>query len=513
MRASAIRGSFWALITACTLAFPSCSKNSAPKASKSSSGQVLRIAVEQAPASLDPAAATGNLSCLVINLLYDGLMRTGPDGEPVPALAKEINVSEDYKTYIFTLKDTKWSNGDPVTASHFIYAWKRAILATAGTEYAETLEAIRNTRDIRLGLLPIDEIGLYAPDTHTLVVALEHPAPYFLELTTLPLLKPVHPSSTLFDDPSQLIVNGPFQVHSWNAGERLSFTRNPKHWESEQVSLAQVDIAIEPDTASRQQMFRSQKVDWTGEPSSGVYMFVINTQEAPFSNRHFRKALGLALNRKALLQEMDDNSKRASRRFVPVGMDHASPYTYFNDDDLERARHLFDKAMQELQTTADALEPIVLTTSLDKKDQKIAEQIRKQWNQAFGIIAKVETLDADAYQQRLATRKYQVAHLSSPSLLSDPLVLLQRFEQGNNRRNPTGWEKVEYSQLLKQARHTADLDRRTQLLRQAEAVLIEEMPVIPLFYGTQSFKQSPQLEDVTVSKQGFPDFKWAKFVR
>jgi oligopeptide transport system substrate-binding protein len=190
-------------------------------------------------------------------MLHEGLMIRSLDGKLEKGLAKDHTVSEDKLTYIFNLKDTNWSNGDPVTAHDFEYSWKKAI---SSHHYGAILfSPIKNAALCQEGECGREELGVRALDEHTLEVILEHPTPYFLELTACVNFSPVNGKD-------KRLTNGPFVIKEWNIGKSLLLEKNPYYWGASEVNLPGVDIKVIREQTVRHEFFEKGLIDWMGDP-------------------------------------------------------------------------------------------------------------------------------------------------------------------------------------------------------------------------------------------------------
>lgn len=269
--------------------------------------------------SLDPRISTEAPSKHIMNMLYEGLMRVGPDGEIIPGIAESVTISEDQTVYTFHLRDSLWSNGDPVTAYDFEYAWKKSVTPEHARQGAFTFYTIKNVAACLEKKMGVEEVGICALDEKTLEVKLEHPAPYFLHLCTCTTYSPIHKETDL-KHPSwhnsvnkHLVTNGPFLLTGWKKNVEICLEKNPYYWDAEEVQIGGVEVQVVTDANTQFFLFQKGKLDWIGQPfnnlpndiivncyennrlelsdSSEVFWFFLNTEKPLFNNKNFRKAL------------------------------------------------------------------------------------------------------------------------------------------------------------------------------------------------------------------------------
>ncbi len=230
----------------------------------------LEISFFRELASLDPCFAHNYPGSIVVKMTYEGLMRRGFNGELVPGVAESYEVSPDHKTYTFHLRPSKWSNGDKVTAHDFEYSWKRIINPALPTTGTLNFYPIKNVEAIVKNEKKLEEVGIRAIDENTLVVELEHPAPYFLESTACASYAPMHQMAAR-------VSNGPFMVQEWREGQSLTLLKNPNYWDEEKVRLPGIHVQMIVDSMTNLLLYKKGNLDWVGKPLSGIPFEAIPT--------------------------------------------------------------------------------------------------------------------------------------------------------------------------------------------------------------------------------------------
>lgn len=502
--------------------------------SKDSESNTLKISTPEDAETLDPRQVRNLPTVIVINMFYEGLMKTGSDGKPQMAIAESLEISPDLKTYTFKLRDATWSNGDPITAKDFEESWKSILEPSFPAPNAYQLYVIKGAKEAKEGLLALEEVGITAKDSKTLVVELENPTPFFDELVSSYFYHPVHStwreSKAAANDPTKMIGNGPFMLKDIKPHHELRAVKNPNYWDKDAVQLSGISV-MKMDDNTAMQLFENGNLDWTGSPmgfiptdaisalkkqgmlktreGAGTYMFRLNTQQPPFDNANMRKAFSLAVNRKAIVEHVTEGNQQPALGFVPPNVG-AEKTSYFQDGDLTTAKELFKTALQEMGIRPEQLPPIVITYAQSERSHRVAQAVQQQWNNAFGIQVQLQSGESKFVSDKIRKLDYQIASGSWFADYNDPINFLEIFKFKGNRTNQTAWENPDYVNLLDQSGWTADREQRFAILNKAEQLLIQEMPIIPLYYSTFLYTKSPKLDGVYFSSLGHLDFKHAK---
>ena len=511
--------------------FASCHKQPAP------SPKTLRVNVETEPVTLDPRRARDLNAITMCRALFEGLARISRDGENELAIASKMDVSDNQHRYVFHLREAYWSNGDPVTSYDFARSWKMILSPQFPTDIAYQLYLIKNGRQVKAGELGLEHLGISTPDPKTLIVELEQPTPYFLDVCAMPSYFPVPQIAEMLPEwalhETTFVGNGPFLLKSWNHTDEIRVNKNPRYWEEKRVSLEEIEfIMVSSDTELR--MFEEGKLDWAGSPLStlpvdavkhlkenkslkispfsATYFYRVNTGEMlggkknPLSNCSFRKALAKAIDREAITKHVLQGGQKPARSLVPpeLGLFGSG---YFSDQNQEEARALLAKALEELHMKQ--LEPIVISFSSSERNKALSQAIQKQWEQVLGIAVELKAVEAKAFFQEIKDRAFQLAAGSWVADFNDPVNFLEVFKFKEKSTNNTNWEDPRYIDLLDRSAVCKDSSERKQLLREAEEILMEQMPILPIFHFALNYLQQEGVEDVILSPIGQIDFRWA----
>lgn len=514
------------------LLFCGCSSDPAP--SHSTKNHVARIAVTDDPTSLDPRFVRDLPSTTIMHMLFEGLMTTSPDGALTPGIAESVSVSEDQKTYTFHLRPSVWADGMPLTSEDFVATWRSILTPSVPAPNAYQLYLIKGAKAAKEGRASVEAIGVQAPDPSTLVVELEYPASYFLEMTSCHFFHPVHPTARALVDkmpPEQTIGNGPFRLKTWTRRSELSLSKNPHYWNADDVALDGIALQV-LDEHTALQLFKAQQLDWAGSPLStlpqdavaalkqqntlkimpgaGTHWFRININKPPFTNEKIRRAFALAIDRKAIVNHITQGNQQPAIGIIPP-LFGTSPYRGYEDHDVATARTLFEMGLKEEALSKGALPKIQLSYASNDRNHKIAQAVQQQWNQTFGIEVLLDGNESHVHLDKMKHGQYSISMGSWYADIRDPINFLELFYAKDNPTNQTFWQSDAYRGLLDEAALESDAKKRLALLANAETVLLEAMPVLPIFYSAYNYLKNEQLEDVYFSPLGYLDFKHAQF--
>lgn len=495
----------------------------------------LRLSISDDPATIDPRVARDLNSITAIRMLFEGLMRPSLDGSLQPGIAESVEVSEDLKRYVFHLREAYWSNGDSVTAHDFEYAWKTILTPSFPAPNAYQLYLIKGARDAKEGKKSLTDVGIDAVNAKTLIVELEESCPYFLELTAFHAFFPVNrkldeQKSRWSEDAIQEVIgNGPFSIHQWKRHNLFAVKKNPLYWDCEQVKLDSIKIyVLEENTAL--QLFESGGLEWAGSPLSlipadavptlkqngqleialatGTQWLRFNTAKSPLDHSKIRKALSYAIDRNAIVANITQGNQIPATGIVPPQLGICQE-PYFADHNVELAKQLFMEALEELELSNEVFPVIQLQYPTNDRSHKIAQALQQQWQTILPIEVKLLSTEGKVLYSNVSQGDYQIALGSWFADFRDPMNFLEIFKSRMQPTNSTQWEDQNYTGLLEASSKEKDPSRRRLLLNQAESVLMEQMPVAPLFHYTFTYVKKPGVNGVLVSDLGFMDFKYA----
>ena len=494
--------------------------------------KTLRISYAEIPKAMDPRNGGHEYRSSLLRCLFEGLMRYDKHGELAPAIAESVASSYDHKEYTFFLRESFWSNGMKVTAHDFAYSWKKSLSQSFYTPYAFFFYPIKNAKKAKEGQMPLSEVGIEVIDERTLRVSLEAPTPYFLGLTAHILYAPIpHKVEEKYpnwssEEGARFVCNGPFCLQKLQPNVRCELEKNPYYWDAKNIMLDEIKaFQTLPQTAY--EMFQDDEIDWLGRPSRewesyfakeandemgigplcGVSWYTLNTQKFPFNHQKIRKAFALAINRREAIRQLPGQGYVPATSPLPLA--HAQHMeTGFPDSKQERAKELFQEALEELNLTHETFPSVSFIYVKEEIREVQAKVFQKQWKEVLGVDCQLEGYDWTTFFPKLTQGDYQIGGISWVSWINDPIYTLNSFRNPANRVNFASWEDKGFQSILAQASHEICPKKRLQLFAKAEEILIDQVPVIPIFCEMQSFITKQCVEVPQTSELGHLDFRW-----
>ncbi len=481
---------------------------------------VLRRANGAEPETLDPHRAQSSNASHIIRDLYDSLVTAAPDGTLIPGAAERWDISPDGRTYVFTLRaNGRWSNGEPLTASDFVYGLRRCVSPATGSAYAEILKPIENAEAIVAGKQPPDALGALAMDERTLIIQLKAPTPYFLGLLAHTSSFPAHRKSVeqhgdQFTRPGKHVTNGAYRIKEWVTSSHILLERNPYYWNDANTHIDYVRYLPIENADSEFKRYLAGEVDWTGGvpiprleavrkylkdqfhvfPTLGVYYYGMNVERAPFKNNpKLRKALALAIDRRILVEKVTRGGEIPAYAWVPPGVHNYEQQRvewmdWPREKQLAEARRLY----QESGYAND--EPLELRYNTLEGHKKIAVAIAYMWKKALGVRVRLINEEWKVFLQNVQLKKItQVYRLGWFGDYDDANTFMELM-YSRFGLNGTGYLSAEYDSLVDQASFEADPARRRALLQAAERQLLEDLPIIPLYHYVNKHLLKPYVK-------------------
>ncbi|AEM74154.1 peptide ABC transporter substrate-binding protein [Caldicellulosiruptor acetigenus] len=508
-------------------------------AEAASSKQVFTYINGAEPRYLDPALNTAADAANIIINVFEGLTRVNVKGETVPGMAEKWTVSKDGLTYTFYIrKNAKWSDGKPVTAYDFEYAWKRALDPKTASEYAYQLYYIKNGQKFNEGKAKASDVGVKALNERTLRVTLEAPTPYFLDLTNFPTYFPVRKDivekygDKWATNPKTYIGNGSFIMTKWVHNSYIEFKKNPNYWDAKSITLEKIVYKLSEDTKANLMAYEAGQVDGadtvpTDEvprlirekklkiwPLLGTYYYDVNCGKKPFDNKKVRQALSLAIDRTRITEILKAGQKPATG-FIPYGIKGLSKDFRLEGGsylpvraDLEKAKKLLAEAGYP---NGKGFPEIEIIYNTDENHKKVAEAIQNMWQQ-LGIKVKLSNMDWKVLLERRHKKDYMVARDGWLGDYKDPMTFLDLFTSYSGNNN-TGWSNKKYDELIDKAKRTSDRKQRMQYMLQAEKILMEDYAIIPIYFYVKTNVIRDYVKNYYISPLGFNYFMYAKIVK
>lgn len=476
------------------------------------------------PETLDPGLMNGSIEGHIAFNLFEGLTRFDPKTlEPLPGVATNWRVSDDGLEWTFFLRKTaRWSDGRPLTSHDFAWSWIRLLAPQTAARYASFLFLIKNAEAYNLGSLTNQqEIGIRCPDDHTLVVTLVRPAPYFAFMAAFYVTMPVPRHSierhgSRWTAPGNLVSNGPFVLATWQMHRKIELVKNPQYHEADQVFLKKIIFLPIEDTGTVLNLYRRGDIDllfdvplelyswlrtrrdFSTTPGWGVYYYKFNISRKPLDDVRVRRALSLAIDRKRLTSDLLGQGQVPAFSFTPpIPGVYAPPEGTGYDPDT--ARRLLAEAGYPDGNGFPPVQILYNTIATDFH-KHVAEVLQAMWKQELGIHLGLEIQEWKTYLKSIENREYDIARAGWVGDFPDPGTFLDLFLQPDGNNN-TGWTHADYSKHVVNALSDKDQASRMRSFYRAESVLMDELPVMPVFFYAFSMLKKPWIEGVYENQQ------------
>lgn len=515
------------------------SSSSDGKKDSGSKAKEINLAIASEPPSLHPQLATDTTSSAILINVLEGLTVSDIDGKPTPGMAEDWTISEDKKTYTFKLRDAKWSNGDPVVAGDFEYSWKWALNPENLSEYASIFYPIKGAQAYNEGKGSIDAVGIKAEDDKTLVVTLENPTPYFLELTGFKTYLPVNQKVTeankewYTDAGENFVTNGPYKLSDWKHNESIVLAKNADYWDASNVDVDTVNIDMVEKEATVATKYKGGELDYIGAPfqtvdlnaidefkkdkslrikdTASIYWYKFNTKDKIMSNANIRKALTLAIDRQKLIDNVTKGEQKPATGMIPVAVPNfEDDRGYMKDNDVDGAKAALEAGMKELGIKDPKDIQVNISFNTSEAHAAIAQYIQEEWKTKLGITSQLDNSEWQVYLEKVNTGDYQAARMGWVADYLDAYTFLEMFDTAKNGNNDTSWENAEYKGFLDKAIAEVDEAKRLDYLKQAEAVIMKELPVAPIYYYTNLSVVKDNIENLDPNPTGDIHLKYVK---
>lgn len=511
----------------------------------------LKVCVGPEPDSIDPAYNEAVDGATMLIHAFAGITKLDKNGVPQPDMAKEVKVSTDLLTYTITLRDgLKWSDGKALVAQDFIYAWQRAIDPKNATTYGYMLGNIKGVNDI-IAAKPdskydLNSIGAKATDDKTIVITLDAPTSYFMEILAFPTLFPVRKdivegNDKWATDPKTYISNGPYRMKSWVTKSEIVFEKNPNYYDAKSIGPDTIRFVLMDDDNAILAAFKSGGImfadsfpndeidalrstpEFNLASQLGTYYVGFNCTKAPFDNVKVRQALSLAIDRNFIVEKIGKAGQLPAGAYVPVGMTDGDPTKEFRTvggdyysvkaadyaANVTKAKALLSEAGYPDGKGFPKFEYMFNTSTGNKL---IAEALQNMWKTTLGVDC---TLVEQEWGVFLTTRQngaYQVARNGWLADYNDPITFLDMWVTGGGN-NDSKWSNKDYDALIAGVKASGDRIKRYADMHKAEDILMKEAPVAPIYYYVDMFLKSTKLNGFYSSPLGFKYFMYASIAK
>lgn len=477
------------------------------------------------PETLDLHLATGQPEHHIYSSLFEGLVAPSPENPDAngPGAAASWEHSPDFVTWTFHLQPAgKWSDGRPVTAADFVYSYQRMLTPALAADYASMLYPLANAEEFNKGeFTDFSKVGVRALDDHTLQLTLKGPTPYLPSMLKHYSWFPVPRQAierfgkmadrdTKWTRPGNLVGNGPFRLKEWRFTHSITVDRNPHYWDAAAVKLNEIAFIPIPNAGTEDRAFNdgqlhvtqtvpldkvpvyrtSRPDEYHEDPLLSVYFYRCNVTRPPFSDRRVRRALALAIDRESLIKNVLRAGQKPALGFTPPGCGegYATPMVLRFDPD--EARRLLAEAGFPDGRGFPKFEILINTMEAHRI---IAEAIMAMWKQHLDLPVTVLNQDWGVYLKSQRELDYSVCRAGWVGDYLDPFTFLSIWRTGDGNNN-TGWSSPRYDELMTKSSLEGDPARRMAMLREAEELLLDAAPVLPIYWYVHSYMMKPEVK-------------------
>ena len=504
----------FAILLVSILSLAACSDGNQQTADES----MLHRGIGEEPESLDIHKSRSSQAGHVQRDLGEGMVGYTPNGDVRAAAAEDWVISEDGTEYTFALRpDARWSNGDPVTAQDFVYSYQRLVDPESAAFYVQSVGDIVNAAAIIAGELPPSALGVEAIDVYHLKITLTHPVPYFLVLLSHPSTFPVHSGSIekhgdLHARPGNLISNGAYKLVAWEVGSYIESERNEYYWDNENTSIDRVRHYVTTEPMVELNRYRAGELHITRtippesfaqmraerpnevrvSPALGVYYFGFNMSKPPFVDKpKLREALSMAIDRETIV-DLVGRGEAPAYSWVPGGTANYDPATYSwanmaHADRIKKAQQLYREAGYDednpLQTE--------LRYNTHETHRQVALAVQSMWSDVLGVETRLINEEFQVLLANLQQKEVtQIFRLNWDGDYNDAQTFLGTLV-GGDPSNLTGYRSDDFDSLMRRAAEQTDPGRRKLYMEQAEREMLNDYPLIPIYFYVNKSMVSP----------------------
>ncbi len=504
-------------------------------AASASAQSVLRVGNSGEPDSLDPHQVSGNWENRIVGEMFMGLTTEAADATVIPGAAESWTLSDDGLTYTFKIRDHTWSDGVPVTADDFVFALQRILDPATAAEYAYILYPIKNAEAVNNGSLgDPSALGVRAIDPQTLEITLERPTSYFVEQLTHYTAFPVpkHKIEELGDDwvkPGNIVGNGPYTVTEWLPNSHVKLVKSDTFYDADNVAIDEIWFyPTEERNAGTKQFrageldvqydFASEQIDFLKEnlpeathlsPELGAYYYPFNTKSPPFDDVRVRQALSMAIDREAITDKVLRTGEIPAYSLVPpnTGSYGEPPKVAWADMPYEERVEKAKELLAEAGYGPDNPLKFTLRYNTSENHKKIAIAVAAMWRQ-LGVEAELFNTEVKVHYNDLQSHDFQVARAGWIADYNDPENFLSLLRSSTGPMNYGQYENAEFDRLMDESDVTTDPEARNALMKQAEEIMLADMPLIPIYHYVTKNLVSPRIEGWVDNAKNIHRTRW-----
>lgn len=483
--------------------------------------RILRYPIYSEPESLDPQQTTGAQEWAIIRHMFIGLLSLDPHGRAVPGIAESWDISGDGKLWTFHLRnDAKWSNGDPITSEDFVYSFRRLVDPESGTAGSPDLFEVTNAISIATGKeKDITKLGVDAPDAHTFRIFFVNPRTIMPLLLTDPMLVPLHRATierwgNKWTRPENIVSDGPYIMTSWVPQSGITMIRNPYFYDLNAVSISQVNFVEVEQSSVELKQFRAGELDWAhltpatiewarqnghddfhSVPSNGYsFLFFNMTSGVLAHDIRIRQALAMSINREVLIEKVAPLGQAAAYGILPpVITGYTRQEMLFKNQSMneriDRAKKLIYKAGYSDKN------PLSVNIIYPRNPEiyRVLFAISKMWEE-IGVKTTLEDMEWQALLGRKKSQNFEIGYVSGLGNYDDPEPALENFRSDAGNYNYGGYKNQKFDVLFQEAMSATDIELHRQILSRCERMVLDDYPVIPLWYLQNNWMVVPQLK-------------------
>lgn len=498
----------------------------------------ITVNISTEPPEMFSVTSTDTTSFSVIRHVIENLVTLDENDKVVPGVAKDWTVSDDGLTYTFNLRDDmKWSNGEPVTANDFVFAWTSLLTPSFASDYAYFGYVFKNGEAFNNGEVTADQLGFKALSDYQLEVTLENPTSYFLDMLAFGSFAPVNEKAynefgTAYGtDADKMVYNGPFKMTSWEHENKIILEKNEDYYDADKIELNKIIMVMINDTNSAFNSFKVGEVDIIGLNGDQVqlmkkenypvqsyadgstFYLEFNTENAYLSNKNLRKAITYAIDKQAFIDSIVKNDSEVASSFTDPAIKGQNDKFYKEVEgldpvfDVDLAKEYYQKALEELN-----VDSVTLSLLIDDSDTAVKNGafIQEQLRVNLGLEIKVEPMPFKSRLSRMSNKDFDIVFAGWGPDYNDPLTFLDLFETGNGN-NHGNFSNAKYDELLDKVRTELDTETRFGYLKELEGIILEELPIAPIYWRSRDYVISGKIESGVI-RSAFQDmnFKYVK---
>lgn len=505
---------------------------------KYASSQVLNLSYPSSLDSIDISNMSGYGST---GNIFESLYRLGKNGSITPGLAKSTKISKDGKTYTFTIRNAKWSDGSKITAQDFVYSWKRTVTPATKSQYAYLFSGVKNADEIVAGKKSPSTLGVKAQGEHTFIVTLDKPITYFKKLMTYPLFGPISEKAVkkwgnkYATKAQYMLYSGPFKLTGWTGtNNSWQFVKNNQYWDKKAVHLQKINYTVNESTTTTLNLFQEKKLDltqlaseqvknmksssdYTTYPYSITAFLVYNFQDSnatikkALNNAKIRQAISLSINRKTLVKNVIGDASTVSKTFVPqdlvkdakTGKDFADESTVKNSTSYNKA--LAQKLWKQgLKETGIKKLSIQLLASNDEPNKPISQYLKSALEKNLdGLTVNLSNIPSKVASSRAQSGDFDLYLSGWGADFNDPISHLQ-IMTNNSGYNYGKYNSSTYNALVNKAQNqdANDTSARWQDMINAEKTIMKDQGITPLYQTVYSYLQNPKVKGIIHNTAG-----------